>query len=52
MPENIDKLVVTGFGDGWSRFDQTALSSDELQQMFDNYFNIFPLRNSRLMPSV
>lgn len=34
--------VVDGFGDEWSRFDQTDLSDQELQQMFDNYFNIFP----------
>lgn len=42
MPENIDEQVVAGFGDEWSRFDQSTLSEDELQKMFDNYFNIFP----------
>ncbi len=42
MTTNIDENVVAGFGDEWSRFDQSALSSDELQRMFDNYFNIFP----------
>ncbi len=42
MTENIDKQVVAGFGDEWSRFDQSELSKDELEQMFDNYFNIFP----------
>ena len=42
MTPNIDKEVVAGFGDEWSRFDQSALSDDELQRMFDNYFNIFP----------
>lgn len=42
MTENIDKQVVAGFGDEWSRFDQSELSEDELEQMFDNYFNIFP----------
>jgi len=42
MTENIDKQVVACFGDEWSRFDQSELSKDELEQMFDNYFNIFP----------
>ena len=42
MTANIDKQVVDGFGDEWSRFDQSALDADELQRMFDNYFNIFP----------
>lgn len=42
MTENIDKNVVAGFGDEWSRFDQSELSKDELEKMFDNYFNIFP----------
>jgi SAM-dependent methyltransferase len=42
MTENLDKQVVAGFGDEWSRFDQSALDDAELQRMFDNYFNIFP----------
>lgn len=42
MAENVDKQVVAGFGDEWSRFDQSALDDAELRQMFDNYFNIFP----------
>lgn len=42
MTENIDKQVVEGFGDEWSRFDQSTLSADELGKMFDHYFNIFP----------
>ena len=42
MTENIDENVVAGFGDEWSRFDQSALTESELQKMFDNYFNIFP----------
>ena len=40
--ENADKNVVAGFGDEWTRFDQTELTTDELEKMFDNYFNIFP----------
>lgn len=39
---NVDSSVVEGFGDEWSRFDQSELSADELERMFDNYFNIFP----------
>lgn len=39
---NVDVKVVEGFGDEWSRFDQSALSSGELAELFDNYFNIFP----------
>jgi SAM-dependent methyltransferase len=42
MTENLDKDVVAGFGDEWSRFDQSTLDEVELQQMFENYFNIFP----------
>ena len=42
MTENIDENVVAGFGDEWSRFDQSELSEAELEKMFDNYFNIFP----------
>lgn len=42
MTENIDEKVVAGFGDEWSRFDQSTLSKAEHQKMFDNYFNIFP----------
>lgn len=42
MPGNVDTKVVEDFGDEWSRFDQSELSQAELQQMFDNYFNIFP----------
>lgn len=42
MTENIDKQVVAGFGDEWSRFDQSQLSREEFERMFENYFNIFP----------
>lgn len=42
MMSNIDSKVVAGFGDEWSRFDQSELSETELQTLFDNYFNIFP----------
>ena len=42
MTGNVDENVVAGFGDEWSRFDQSALEREELERMFDNYFNIFP----------
>ncbi len=42
MNRNIDAAVVDGFGDEWSRFDQSELSAAELRQLFDEYFDIFP----------
>lgn len=42
MTENLDKNVVEGFGDEWTRFDQSGLSATELEAMFENYFSIFP----------
>jgi SAM-dependent methyltransferase len=42
MSRNIDAAVVDGFGDEWSRFDQSELSEAELQQLFREYFDIFP----------
>lgn len=34
--------TVTGFGDEWSRFDQTGAGADELQRTFEKYFAVFP----------
>jgi SAM-dependent methyltransferase len=42
MSANVDNDVVAGFGDEWSRFDQSALTQEEHERLFDNYFNIFP----------
>lgn len=42
MTKNAVREVVEGFGDEWSRFDQSVLSEDQLAKMFDHYFNIFP----------
>lgn len=39
---NTDEATVAGFGDEWSRFDQTALSGDEYRVLFASYFDIFP----------
>lgn len=42
MSANVDKNVVAGFGDEWSRFDQSSLDDEELERLFNNYFRIFP----------
>lgn len=39
---NVDLDIVAGFGDEWTRLDQSALSQSELQYGFDLYFKIFP----------
>ena len=45
---NLDAAVVRGFGDEWTRFDQSALASTEQEQLWNNYFAIFPWH---LLPS-
>jgi len=47
MTGNIDNEVVAGFGDEWSRFDQSELSVEELRAMFESYFSIFPWEKLR-----
>ncbi len=39
---NVDHDVAAGFGDEWTRFDQSALSLEEKQRIFREYFDIFP----------
>ena len=39
---NLEPRVIDGFGEEWSRFDQSALSEVEQQNMFDSYFANFP----------
>lgn len=41
---NIDDATVAGFGDEWSRFNQNGLSHEAREQIFDDYFSIFPWR--------
>lgn len=41
-PRNIDVDVVSGFGDEWSRFDQSELTGVEFNEAFSDYFRIFP----------
>ena len=40
--QNIDQHTVEGFGAEWSWFDQTGMSADERDRIFDSYFRIFP----------
>lgn len=39
---NLDPKTVEGFGDEWSRFDQTGMSDENAKQLFETYFSIFP----------
>ena len=41
-PGNLDKRVVEGFGEEWSRFSNERLDIAELQEMFDLYTSEFP----------
>jgi ubiquinone/menaquinone biosynthesis C-methylase UbiE len=42
LDRNADSATVDGFGDEWTRFDQSGLSEDERREIFDKYFGIFP----------
>ncbi|MGQ0537435.1 MAG: class I SAM-dependent methyltransferase [Gemmatimonadaceae bacterium] len=39
---NLDAATIAGFGDEWSRFDQSALSDEERRRIFEDYFAVFP----------
>jgi ubiquinone/menaquinone biosynthesis C-methylase UbiE len=39
---NVDPAVVEGFGEEWSRFDQSEVAPGELRAIFDAYFSVFP----------
>ena len=39
---NVDRDVVAGFGEEWSRYDQSQLPVDERAELFDEYFAVFP----------
>ena len=43
--KNQDKNTVEGFGDEWSRFDQSDLPEDEQQLLFEEYFSVFPWKD-------
>lgn len=42
MKKNLDTDTVKSFGDEWSRFDQSELSTGEAGRIFDEYFAVFP----------
>lgn len=42
MHLNTDAKTVEGFGEEWSRFDQSSLEEAERLQIFESYFSIFP----------
>jgi SAM-dependent methyltransferase len=42
MHENVDQKTVAGFGDEWTRFDQSELSLEDATSIFESYFSIFP----------
>lgn len=39
---NLDTQTVAGFGAEWTTFDQSDLSREELDAVFERYFRIFP----------
>ena len=39
---NADQQTVEGFGDEWSRFDQSEVDPSENRRLFDQYFSVFP----------
>ena len=39
---NIDEKVVAGFGEEWSRYDQTGMTEAESRKIFEEYFTVFP----------
>lgn len=42
---NKDDDVISGFGDEWSRFDQTSLDDNDLHNIFEDYFSVFPWKD-------
>lgn len=39
---NLDKKTVDGFGDEWTRFDQSTVPEEESRSLFESYFAVFP----------
>ncbi|HYR08011.1 MAG TPA: class I SAM-dependent methyltransferase [Longimicrobium sp.] len=39
---NLDGQTVAGFGEEWSRFDQSAVAEEELRGIWESYFAVFP----------
>jgi SAM-dependent methyltransferase len=40
--ENKDKKVINDFGEEWKTYNQNNLSYNELKNLYNNYFEIFP----------
>ena len=40
--KNADSRTVEGFGDEWTRFDQSALDERDARAGFESYFRVFP----------
>ena len=40
--DNVHQETVAGFGDEWARFDQIRLLRSEREEIFEQYFRIFP----------
>ena len=47
MP-NLDPTTISSFGDEWSRFNQSGMSSEEALKIFNEYFAVFPWK---ILPS-
>lgn len=41
MQSNLDSKTVEGFGEEWSRFDQSEMGEIEVAEQFDRYFKVF-----------
>lgn len=39
---NVHTATVAGFGEEWSRFDQSGATDHELSRTFEKYFSVFP----------
>jgi ubiquinone/menaquinone biosynthesis C-methylase UbiE len=40
---NIDPKTVEAFGEEWAAYDQSELVGEELREMFNSYFSMFPI---------
>jgi SAM-dependent methyltransferase len=40
--QNLDEKTVQGFGDEWTRFDQSDVPAEERESLFSSYFAVFP----------
>ena len=40
--KNVDEMVVNDFGLEWEKFNQSSVSKQELKEIWEKYFSIFP----------